>query len=131
MTAWKIYDYFPQSGLNPVGDWYDSQLDEVQAEFDTSIKFFSATDDWEPYGVRSLEGKYLGLQELVLQIDLEDGEVHFGIIGKWISESQKFVLFLVCNRYNDRYFSCLDKALEYSKAWDRGDPKGAIYEHLG
>jgi hypothetical protein len=80
--------------------------------------------------VRPLEDKYLGLHEILVTVDLEDGEREFGVIGKYKKESRpEFVLFMVCDRFADEYFACLDKALEYAKAWELKDPGGDVYAY--
>lgn len=127
MTPWKLYCYSPRPGVIPVLDWYQEQNDEgVKAEFDLRIGYFRANDD---EGVRELKGKYLGLREIVITVDLEDGQVEFGVVGKHESDSNKFVLFIVCDRFSDTYSSSLDKALEFSIAWEGKDPKGGVYDY--
>ncbi len=130
MRPWKLSSYSPEPDVNPVRDWYEEQSEEIKAQFDVDIQFFRANDDWtEAFEVVALDGKYLGLHEILITVDLEDNEIQFGAVGAWRPDSCEFVLFLVCDRYNDSYFPCLDKALEYKQAWERKDPRGSVYEH--
>jgi hypothetical protein len=127
MTPWKIFFYSPWPGLIPVFDWYrDQSNEEVKAEFDLRMGYFRANDD---EGVRELKGKYLGFREIVITVHLADGQVEFGAIGKHKPDSNEFVLFVVCDRFSDTYFSCLNRALEFAKAWEGKDPKGDIYAY--
>ena len=105
MTPWKLCLYTPQPGVHPVRDWYEDQGDDVQAEFDSAMDIFAAHKEWaEANGVRALTGKYLGLHEFMITFDIDDDEHSFGAIGKWKPESNEFILFNVCNRYDDDYF---------------------------
>lgn len=130
MTLWKLSHYSPEPDVYPVRDWYDEQTDEIKAEFDTALQFFCKNDDWtEAYELKSLEGKYLGLHEIRITINIDDNEVEFGAIGAWRPDSCEFILFLVCDRFNDEYSPCLDKALKSKQAWERKDPKGGVHDY--
>ena len=130
MSPWKLYDYSPEPGRVPVAEWYAEQDEDVQAEFDVAMRFFRANfDPSDEFGIRALKGDYLGLHEIEFVADLADGEHRFGAIGKWRPDSNQFVLFTICNKYDDSYDPCRNKALEYSRAWERKDPKGEIHEH--
>jgi hypothetical protein len=130
MKPWKLSIYAPEADWYPVRDWYDGQNAEVQAEFDADIQFFRANDNWsEAFDLIPLKKKYLGLYEIRTTFQDGEDELQFGTIGAFLPDSSEFVLFVVCNRYADEYFSCLDTALKYRQAWEKRDPKGAIYEY--
>lgn len=134
MTPWKLSLYSPRPGISPVRDWYYEQSDPaIIGTFDAVMGLFQGSSDLaEPRGVtvRPLQGKYLGLHEILVTVDLEDDQREFGVIGKYKLESNpEFVLFLVCDRFNDQYFSCLDSALDYAKEWVSRDPRGDVHAY--
>jgi hypothetical protein len=129
MRAWRLHDYRPQPGLNPVQDWYDGQDGAVRGEFDIALMTFAALDDWTAaVEVGALSGKYLGLHEISVDVLLpNDSELYFRVIGAWLPDSCDFVLFLVSEKRGSEYHPPLDKALEYKNIWEQ--KKGEIYEH--
>jgi hypothetical protein len=130
MRPWKLSHYSPERDVYPVQDWYDDQIHEIKAAFDVGLGFFCANDDWtEAYELKALEGDYLGLHEIRVTTWSGDDQVEFGAIGAFRPDSCEFVLFLVCDRFNDGYPPCLDRALKYKQAWEQKDPKGGVYDY--
>jgi hypothetical protein len=130
MRPWKLSHYSPEQDVYPVRDWYDRQVDEIKAEFDTGLQYFCATENWlEAYELRALEGDYLGLHEIRITAQIGNDQVEFGAIGAWRPDSSEFTLFLVCDRFIDDYFPCLDRALKYKQAWEKKDKKGGVYDY--
>lgn len=129
MGGWRLNDYYPEPGVNPVQEWYDGQDDLIRSEFDVALITFAALDDWtNAVEVSPLTGKYSGLYGIHVDVPLpNDSEINFMAIGAWQLESPNFVLFMVSEKRGDDYDPPLNKALEYKSAWEQG--KGEIHEH--
>jgi hypothetical protein len=131
MTPWKLSIFSPEPDVYPVRDWYDEQADAVKAEFDVAIQYFRA--DAGTHGVVALKKKpYVGLHAISVTIQDGGDEVEFGVMGSFRPDSSEFVLFAVCNRYTEDYFSCMSLVLKYRQAWEDGDSKGGVddYENV-
>jgi len=130
MSIWRLMDYYPEPGLNPVRDWYEEQEEDVQAEFDFALRAFIANEDWtEASEVLALGGRYVGLYEVCIEVfSLDDRETHFRAIGAWRQDSRNFILFLVSELSEGQYEPPLERAFERKVAWEKGK-KGEIYDH--
>jgi hypothetical protein len=129
MQAWRLFDYHPEPGNRPIEDWYQGQSEEVQAEFDMALLAFSAAGDWtDAAEITALEGTFLGLYQIHIDIPLPNGdELQYAVIGAWRPDSRNFVLFAVCEVEGHNYDPPLDIPLSCKQAWEKG--KGETSEH--
>jgi len=131
MLFWRVMDYWPEPGVNLIGDWYDLQEDDVRAEFDVALLILSSNEDWIKIPeFNPLRGKNAGLYEILIDIRLprEKKKRHFRPIGIWRPDSRDFILLLACEKRGKNYDPPLDKALEYKADWEQHE-KGEIREH--
>jgi len=129
MSSWRIKDYWPEPGVNLVQAWYERQEDDVVSEFDYALSALSETPDWtEIPEFIVLTGEYVGLYEIVIDVELEDGEPkNCRVIGVWMQDSRDFVILVVCELKDGIYDPPLSFALELKKSLEAG--KGQINEH--
>jgi hypothetical protein len=128
MGFWRFMEYLPASGINPVRSWYDEQEEEIQAEFDFALHAQTQDRDWEDSpAVTALQGPYLGLMEICVDMEIDDEGRQFRAVGSFRPDNRDFVLFLVTVERGEEPDPLLGMALAYKTAWEMGD--GELDEH--
>jgi hypothetical protein len=130
MSFWKIKDYCPVNGENPIQNWYDEQEDEVRSEFDFALGVLSVTEDWTKVPeFRALKGRYAGLYEVLVDVKLfyERKKRHFRSIGIWRPDSCHFIILMVCEKTGRIYTPPLSSALEL-KARNEKEKAGMTHD---
>jgi hypothetical protein len=131
MIFWRLMNYWPEPGINPIEDWYARQEREIRAEFDIALVILASNEDWANVPeFRPLKGKNAGLYEIVIDVRLpyERKQRHFRAIGIWQPDSRDFILLIVCEKTGKTYNPPLETALDYKNRWER-ERKGEIYGH--
>jgi hypothetical protein len=66
LRLWTFRFYVSARGRAVVRDWYDDQVDEVRARFDTVLEYLAQRErnEWGRPEFAALTGKYAGLGEL-------------------------------------------------------------------
>jgi hypothetical protein len=131
MSFWRFADYVTEEHRCPIIEWYGTQEDDVQAEFDLLVKDLSESEDWDEPKPRKRKYKVLtrqhtGLCELKFRVEGRK----FRIIGIWLRENREFIFLGGCEKRKTFTIppDAFDAAFRLKELLDRG--KGTTREHV-
>ena len=131
MSLWRFMDYVTEDRRCPIIEWYGTQEDEVQAEFDIFVKELSESDDWdEPKPKKRrykfLTGRHVGLCELKFRVKGRK----FRLIGVLSRGNREFVFLGGCEkrRMSTLPLDAFDAAFRLKESFEQG--RGATREHV-
>lgn len=131
MSFWRFTDYVTESLRCPIIEWYGTQGEDVQAEFDLLVKDLSESENWdEPKpGKRKyklLTKQHSGLCELMFRVERRK----FRLIGILVRENREFIFLGGCEKR--RTFTippdAFDAAFRLKELLDLG--RGVTREHV-
>ncbi|MCZ6548560.1 MAG: hypothetical protein O6837_10660 [Deltaproteobacteria bacterium] len=118
-------DYRTEDG-NLIEEWYLSQNEIVQAEFDTILNILAGTENWGRLKqVMALSRKHRGLHEIRFRV----GDVRYRPVGFFSLNYREFILLMGCEKRAGIYSpsKAFDLALVLKCKFVAG--KGSIHEH--
>ena len=117
MIGWRFFDYCSEAGNNLIEEWYLSQREDVQADFDTTLKTLSIFDDWRELK----EFKMLGRQGLG-EIRFKTANVQYRPIGSFGPGERSFTLWVGCKKKQNIYdpLDIFDLVLRRQSLYERG-----------
>jgi hypothetical protein len=125
MALWRLLVYYPDAVTCPMKDWYDSQDDVVQAEFDATVAILLARRDWAD-GHREfkvLARDHAGLGEIRFRLD-KPSLRRFRPVGIWPPlVDREFILLLGCEKPQRGVYLPADaftRGLEYKRMLEAG-----------
>lgn len=119
MRSWHFKDYRPEGGKSQVQAWYRDQGAEIQAQFDDFLDLLSQLEDIE-IDCTPLTGDYLGLYEIIIDVEAPYGVVNVRPIGVWQPDSRNFIILTCCIKNGDKYNPPLELAVAYKATWESG-----------
>ncbi len=126
MKYWRFMDYYTEKGDNLIRDWYESQDEEVRAEFDIVLSRLAGFKDWSDLKeFKILTRKHAGL----CQIMFKTRNRNFRPVGFFSPNSNdEFVIVLGCEKSGRVSIPprAFDNALKFKKKFEKG--KGSIHE---
>lgn len=141
MSMWVFFDYITEDGINLIGDWYEAQEPEVQAQFDAALYILGATEDWEHEDVeewfKPLLRNHVGLGEVRFYIDAKAPGAkkphrrRFRPVGIWPTVvAHEFILILGCEKKGMTYMphDAFGLALTHKALLEGG--RGSTREHI-
>ena len=112
LRLWNFRFYVSASGRKVVQDWYDDQVDDVQARFDTVLEYLAQRkhSEWGRPEFSPLTGKHSGLGELRFDF----GKLEYRPIGCFGPNRSDFTILIGSTKKGKIYDprSALDTALE-------------------
>jgi hypothetical protein len=112
LRLWTFRFYVSASGRAVVQDWYDDQIDDVQAKFDTVLEYLSQRKrhEWGRPEFAPLTGKYAGLGEFRFDF----GKLEYRPIGCFGPGRSDFTILIGATKKGKQYDprNALDSALE-------------------
>ena len=112
LRLWTFRFYVSASGRAVVQDWYDDQVDEVQAKFDTVLEYLAQRErhEWNRPEFAPLTGKHSGLGELRFDF----GKLEYRPIGCFGPARSDFTILIGATKKGKNYDprNALDTALE-------------------
>lgn len=122
-------DYYTEKDdKNLIGEWYERQEENVQAEFDTVLNILAGTEDWNrrKKEFSPLKRKHTGLYEIRFKI----GNVRYRPVGIFSLNYREFILLMGCEKTGGNYTprNAFDLALDLKGMFEAG--RGSIHEHF-
>lgn len=117
MTRWRFFDYCSGAGNDLIEDWYQDLPEDAQADFDTTLKVLSATEDWR--GLKEFKMlRRCGLGE----IRFRTANVQYRVAGFFGPGARTFSLFAGCQKKQKVYDppDSFGLAMERRKRLNRG-----------
>jgi hypothetical protein len=112
LRLWTIRFYVSASGRPVVRDWYDDQIDDVRAKFDTVLEYLVVRrrNEWGRPEFAPLSGKHSGLGELRFDF----GKLEYRPIGCFGPNRSDFTILIGATKKGKNYEprNALDTALE-------------------
>src|SRR5437762_2423997 len=93
IRPWRFFDYCSEAGNNLIEEWYQNQAEEAQADFDTTLKYLSITEDWR--GLK--EFKMLGRDGLG-EIRFRTNNVQYRPAGSFGPGDRMFTIWVGCKK---------------------------------
>ena len=123
--------YRTEGGRYPIREWYESEDEAVQADFDAILTVLRDTRNW--YGrkdIHELTRRHKGLWEIRFAID----RVRYRPVGFMLPalDQSRFILLLGCKKPERGSYipqDAFDQALELRRLFlDEG--RGTVHEHI-
>jgi hypothetical protein len=130
MALWRFMDYYSEAGNNLIEEWYLDQSENVQADFDTTLKNLSIAPDWR--GMKEFKSlKMDGLCEILFKTD----GVQYRPTGSFGPGAQTFTIWIGCSKKQNVYNppDAFEKAKKRKRDYynkQKSQQKGTLRERI-
>lgn len=128
-VKWRFVDFEKPDGTIPVRVWEDAAPADAQADFVTTVRHLSVTEEWtDKDGAKTLTGDHAPLTELLIDFTewparaAKGKKRRFRPIGFKDEKKGQFILFGGCEKVGGVLdpLSTFDDALKSYEEWRRG-----------
>jgi hypothetical protein len=130
MALWRFMDYCSEAGNNLIEEWYRDQSENVQADFDVTLKNLSITREWR--GLR--EFKSLSMDGLC-EIRFKTDGVQYRPTESFGPGDQTFTIWIGCSKKQNIYRppDAFEKAKKRKRDYynkQKSQQKGTLRERI-
>lgn len=130
MALWRFMDYCSEAGNNLIEEWYRDQSEDVQADFDLTLKNLSIAPDWR--GMK--EFKSLGVEGMC-EIRFTTKNVQYRPAGSFGPGDHVFTIWIGCTKKQRIYNppDAFEKALKRKRDFynkNRNQQRGTLRERI-